>query len=111
MCWSETPTITPAYDITPFPRAGGEASHGMKITQRSNLSRIRLCLDAAPEFALSEEEARSIVEAQVRGIAENFDGLCEEIGMAPNTRSQLRRRAVLNPDVFAGCEELNPKDW
>lgn len=107
----ETIRLTPAYDITPFPRAGGEASHGMKITQRSNLSRIRLCLDAAPEFGLSEEEARSIVEAQVRGIAENFDGLCEEIGMAPNTRSQLRRRAVLNPDVFSGCEDLNPKAW
>ncbi len=107
----ETIRLTPAYDITPFPRAGGEASHGMKITQRSNLSRIRLCLDAAPEFGLSEEEARSIVEAQVRGIAENFDGLCEEIGMASTTRSQLRRRAVLNPDVFAGCQELNLKDW
>ena len=103
--------LTPAYDITPFPRAGGEASHGMKITQRSNLSRIRLCLETAPEFGLSEDEARSIVEAQVRGIAENFDGLCEEIGMAQTTRSQLRRRAVLNPDVFSGCEELNPKDW
>jgi serine/threonine-protein kinase HipA len=103
--------LTPAYDITPFPRAGGEASHGMKITQRSNLSRIRLCLETAPEFGLSEDEARSIVEAQVRGIAENFDGLCEETGMAQTTRSQLRRRAVLNPDVFSGCEELNPKEW
>lgn len=103
--------LTPAYDITPFPRAGGEASHGMKITQRSNLSRIRLCLETAPELGLSEDEARSIVEAQVRGIAENFDGLCEEIGMAQTTRSQLRRRAVLNPDVFSGCEELNPKEW
>jgi len=107
----KTIRLTPAYDITPFPRAGGEASHGMKITPRSNLSRIRLCLDTAPEFGLSEDEARSIVEAQVRGIAEEFDGLCEEIGMSPTTRSQLRRRAVLNPDVFSGCEELNPKDW
>jgi serine/threonine-protein kinase HipA len=107
----KTIRLTPAYDITPFPRAGGEASHGMKITQRSNLSRIRLCFDTAPEFGLSEEEARSIVEAQVRGIAEEFDGLCEEIGMSPTTRSQLRRRAVLNPDVFSGCEELNPKGW
>ncbi len=103
--------LTPAYDITPFPRAGGEASHGMKITHQSNLSRISLSLDAATEFGLSEEEARFIVEAQVSGIAENFDGLCEEIGMTQTTRSQLRRRAVLNPDVFSGCEELNPKAW
>ncbi len=103
--------LTPAYDITPFPRAGGEASHGMRITPHSNLSRIRLCLDTAPEFGLSEEEARSIVEAQVRGIAENFDGLCEESGMSRTTRSQLRRRAVLNPDIFSGCGELDPKGW
>lgn len=103
--------LTPAYDITPFPRAGGEASHGMKITRRSNLSRILLCLDAAAEFGLSEEQARSIVEAQVREIADRFDGLCEEIRMGQTTHSQLRRRAVLNPDIFSGCEELNPKGW
>jgi serine/threonine-protein kinase HipA len=107
----KTIRLTPAYDITPFPRAGGEASHGMKITQQSNLSRILLCLDAASEFGMSEEEARAIVETQVRGIIENFDTLCEEIEMTPVMRSQLRRRAVLNPDIFSGCEDLNPTAW
>ena len=107
----KTIRLTPAYDITPFPRAGGEASHGMKITQQSNLSRIRLCLDTATEFGLTEEEARAIVEAQIRGITENFDGLCEEIEMTPTTVSQLRRRAVLNSDIFSGCWDLNPKAW
>ena len=107
----KTIRLTPAYDITPFPRAGGEASHGMKITQQSNLSRILLCLDAATEFGISQDEARLIVETQVRGITANFDGLCEEIGMAQTTRLQLRRRAVLNPDIFSGCEDLNPKAW
>jgi hypothetical protein len=51
------------------------------------------------------------VEIQVRGIEEHFDRLCEEIEMTPATRAQLRRRAVLNPDIFSGCEELNPKEW
>ncbi len=83
----------------------------MKITQQSNLSRVRLCLDAAAEFGLSEEEAGMIVESQVSGIIENFDTLCEEIEMTPTTRAQLRRRAVLNPDIFSGCENLNPKAW
>ncbi|MEX2580533.1 MAG: type II toxin-antitoxin system HipA family toxin [Verrucomicrobiales bacterium] len=103
--------LTPAYDITPFPRTGGEAGHGMKITRESNLSRIRLCLDTASEFGLSEEEGRSIVDAQVRAITEHFDSLCEEVGMTKAMRERLRRRAVLNPDVFAGCEELDPEDW
>ncbi len=26
-------------------------------------------------------------------------------------RERLWRRALLNPDVFAGCEELNPGEW
>jgi serine/threonine-protein kinase HipA len=103
--------LTPAYDITPFPRAGGEASHGMKITRGSNLSRIQLCLDAATEFGLSKEEARALVEAQIRGVVEHFDGLCEEAGMTRAARNQLRRRSVLNPDIFSGCEVADPEDW
>lgn len=103
--------LTPAYDLTPFPRAGGEAGHGMKITRASNLSRIRLCLDAVSEFGLSEEEGRAIVESQVRAIMEHFDSLSREAGMTAPMRERLRRRAVLNPDVFAGCEELNPGKW
>lgn len=103
--------LTPAYDVTPFPRAGGEAGHGMKITRDSNLSRIRLCLDTVAEFGLSEEEGRAIVERQVRDITEQFDALCGEAGMTEAMRERLRRRAVLNPDVFAGCEELDRGDW
>ncbi|GAA5483589.1 type II toxin-antitoxin system HipA family toxin [Haloferula sargassicola] len=103
--------LTPAYDITPFPRAGGEAGHGMKITRQSNLSRIRLCLDAATEFGLPEADARGIVETQIRGIIEHFDRLCEETAMGPAAHAQLRRRAVLNPDIFSECEELDPGDW
>jgi serine/threonine-protein kinase HipA len=103
--------LTPAYDLTPFPRAGGEAGHGMKITRDSNLSRIRLCLDTVSEFGISEEEGRAIVEGQVRAIREHFDSLCSEAGMTAPMRERLRCRAVLNPDVFAGCEELNPGEW
>ena len=102
--------LTPAYDLTPFPRAGGEAGHGMKITRDSNLSRIRLCLDTVSEYGLSEEEGRAIVENQVRIISDHFDVLCEEVGMTESMRERMRRRAVLNPDVFAGSEELNPEE-
>ena len=103
--------LTPAYDITPFPRAGGEAGHGMKITAESNLSRISLCLKSSIEFGLSQEEARSIVENQINGITEHFNILCQEVGMSPAMIERLRRRAVLNPDIFAENEELNPKGW
>jgi len=103
--------LTPAYDITPFPRAGGEAGHGMKVTRVSNLSRINLCLESAADYGLPEEKARAIVERQISGIMGHFDELCEEAGMTTAMIERLRGRAVLNPDVFAGCEEFHPKDW
>lgn len=104
--------LSPAYDLTPFPRAGGEAGHGMKIRGQSNLSRIALCLDSAGSFGLKRDEARHLVEVQIGIIRSQFDGLCEEAGMDEITRRLLRRRAVLNPDIFAGgCEDLNPSDW
>ena len=103
--------LSPAYDITPFPRAGGEAGHGMKITRASNLSRIKLCLETAGEYGLSEEKARAIVERQISGILGHFDELCQEAGMTTVMIERLRGRAVLNPDVFAGCEEFHPKGW
>ena len=104
--------LTPAYDITPFPRAGGEAGHGMKVFGQSNLSRISLCLQAASGFGLDQDEARAILKAQIENIVAEFDPLCEEVAMDQTTRRLLRRRAVLNPDIFAdGYEGLNPKGW
>jgi serine/threonine-protein kinase HipA len=103
--------LTPAYDITPFPRVGGEAGHGMKVTRASNLPRINLCLETAADYGLSEEKARAIVERQISGIMGHFDDLCKEAGMTTAMIERLRGRAVLNPDVFAGCEEFNPKGW
>jgi len=104
--------LTPAYDVTPFPRAGGEAGHGMKVCGQSNLSRIDLCLDAAGAFGLAKEEALAIVEGQIGAIVGRFDALCDEADMDATTRLLLRRRAVLNPDIFAGgYEGLDPVDW
>lgn len=103
--------LTPAYDITPFPRAGGEAGHGMKVTRASNLSRINLCLETAAEYGLSEEKARAIVERQISGIMGHFDELCKEAEMTTAMIERLRGRAVLNPDVFAGCDKFNPEGW
>jgi serine/threonine-protein kinase HipA len=83
----------------------------MKVTRASNLPRINLCLETAADYGLSEEKARAIVERQISGIMGHFDDLCKEAGMTTAMIERLRGRAVLNPDVFAGCEEFNPKGW
>lgn len=103
--------LTPAYDICPFPRAGGEASHGMKIFQNSNLSRIELCVAAAAAFSVSEDEAVHIIQYQIDVITSQFVDICNEAKMSKTSQQLLWRRAVLNPDIFAGrFESLNPTE-
>src|SRR5690606_18075858 len=53
-------TLTPAYDICPQNRTGNEASQAMLITGTQNLSQLKTCLEAAPHFQLSKEEAHAI---------------------------------------------------
>ena len=102
--------LSPAYDITPFPRAGGEASHAMKVFGENNLSRISLCIDTAVDFGLVKDEALAIVEGQIKKIADQFDGLCDEAKMDQATRNLLWRIAVLNPDIFnGGYEQMDPE--
>ena len=107
----ETIRLTPAYDICAFHRAGGEASHGMKLFQNSNLSRISLCVEAAADFGMGKDEALNVIETQIKGIVSQFESICTEIGMSPISRKLLWRRAVLNPDIFAdGYDHMTPKE-
>ena len=107
----ETIQLTPAYDICPFPRAGGEASHSMKLFGNSNLSRIESCVQAAGEFGLAEDEALAIIESLIGVVAGQFDDICTEIGMPLTTRNLLWGRAILNPDIFSGrFDFLNPTE-
>ena len=51
--------LTPAYDVCPQSRLGEEAGQGMRIIGTDNGSQLALCLRAAPNFLLSDQEARS----------------------------------------------------
>lgn len=90
-------SLTPAYDICPQPRVGGEASQAMRIAGGSGLSRLSTCLDAAGHFLLSPEEARDIFARLRTVVEERFDGVCEEAGLGAAERSLLRERAFLKP--------------
>ena len=50
------------------------------------------------------------MESRVRAIAEHFGPLCMEVRMTEAIHERLLRRAVLNPDISAGCEERDPGD-
>src|SRR5665811_2631912 len=55
--------LTPAYDLSPQPRSGGQAAQAMAISLTpSRESRLSVCLDAAHEYGIGRDEARDIVE-------------------------------------------------
>jgi serine/threonine-protein kinase HipA len=101
--------LTPAYDICPQNRSGGEASHGMKMYKDSNLSQIKICVQSAADFGITEDQAISIIRSQIEVIANQFNEVCDEITVPTITRRILWRRAVLNPYIFTdGFEHLDP---
>jgi len=65
-------TLTPAYDICPQRRKGGEATQGMKIIGEDRRSRIQTLLDAACRFGISRrKDAIEIVEDMIGPIRDN----------------------------------------
>ncbi len=92
--------LTPAYDICPQGRTGNEASQAMLISGNNRMSRVSACLDAAPHFLLSREEAIAIVEGQISCIIENWAAVCNEAEISETDRSLLWGRQFLNPYAF-----------
>lgn len=92
--------LTPAYDICPQGRAGNEASQAMKIVGDRNLSQLRLCLEVAHQFLLTEEEAKEIFQRIEITIRENWDTVCEEVELSKVDKNLLWQRQFLNPFSF-----------
>lgn len=104
-------SLTPAYDVTPQPRTGGEVAQAMAIDRRSEggeatgaprLSRLSVCLDAAPTYLLDRSEAREIVDQLVTVVHDQWADACDEVGVPEATRNRLWGREVCNPFVFEG---------
>lgn len=94
-------TLTPAYDICPQGRTGNEASQAMLISGNNRMSRIASCIDAAPHFLLSPDDARDIVEHQKQIIESNWSLVCDEAGLTEIDRNLLWGRQFLNPYSFS----------
>ena len=94
--------LTPAYDICPQPRTGGEATQAMLIAGDRRWSRIALCLDAAPLFLVSAAEAFATAEHQIATIRDSWGAVCTEARLSEVDRNLLWRRQFLNPFAFEG---------
>ncbi len=94
-------TLTPAYDICPQGRTGNEASQAMLISGNNRMSRIASCIDAAPHFLLSRDQARDIVKHQRQIIESHWSLVCDEAGLTETDRNLLWGRQFLNPYAFS----------
>lgn len=68
-------TLTPAYDICPQPRAGGEAAQIMAIGEDGyRMSQVAGCVARASTYLLSAADARTIVDHQIDVIKNQWNG-------------------------------------
>nr|WP_255428986.1 HipA domain-containing protein [Saccharophagus sp. K07] len=98
----KTLRLTPAYDICPQNRTGREATQAMLISGNNRLSTMKSCLDAAHHFLVSETEAKTIIDAQVEVIENNWTAVCDEAGLSEVDRQFFWKRQFLNPFGFGG---------
>jgi serine/threonine-protein kinase HipA len=96
-------TLTPAYDICPQPRAGGESAQIMAIGRDGfRMSQVAGCVAQASTYLLSEREAREIVDHQLDVIAGQWDDVCDAAALATVDRAYFWRRQFLNPYALEG---------
>lgn len=87
-------TLTPAYDICPYLRAGGEATQAMRLGLGDDpyrLSNVGGCVERAALFGLTRDEAQEIVERQRETIDAGWDEVCDEAGLTAAQRDAIRR--------------------
>src|SRR5690606_26215864 len=96
--------LTPAYDLCPQNRSGGEATQAMLISGDNRLSKLESCLEAAPHFLLSESEATAIFDKQREAIKTNWEKVCDEAGLSAVDRKFFWRRQFLNPFALTAIE-------
>jgi serine/threonine-protein kinase HipA len=98
----QTLAMTPAYDICPQIRAGGEAGQAMLISDQVNASQLRHCLEASPGFLLSVDDAKAIVRHQAAAIREHWDIVCDDGQLNAGERDLLWNGAFFKPYAFEG---------
>ncbi|MGZ0189637.1 MAG: type II toxin-antitoxin system HipA family toxin [Alphaproteobacteria bacterium] len=95
-------TLTPAYDICPQGRTGNEATQAMLIKGGNRMSTLQSCLDAAPDFLITEGDAVAIIEDQVTTIAGEWHIICEKADLSKTDQKLFAGRQFLNAYCIEG---------
>jgi serine/threonine-protein kinase HipA len=96
-------TLTPAYDICPQARAGGETAQAMMIRHdRFRLSQLAGCVAAAPTYGLTATEGRGIIDHQIDVIRSDWAEVADLGRLTETERQYFWRRQFLNPFALEG---------
>ena len=96
-------TLTPAYDICPQARTGGEAAQAMAFGDNGDrLSQVSRCITHAGHYHLTPQEAREIVDHQIAVIHDQWDEVSELAALPTAEKQRLWQRQFLNPFALQG---------
>jgi len=96
-------TLTPAYDICPQPRAGGEAAQAMAFgPDGDRLSQVARCVAHAGHYHLTANQAKEIADQQVAAIHAHWDEVCDIAATSRADKERLWGRQFLNPYALEG---------
>ena len=95
--------LTPAYDVCPQLRSGGEASQAMGIGGvRGNLATLANAVSIADAFQVETKAARDIADDLLSGVRAHWDAVCDEARLGQGERKRLWGTAVVNPFCLEG---------
>ena len=96
-------TLTPAYDICPQLRTGGEAAQAMAFgPDGDRLSQVARCVAHAGHYHLTVQQAQEIVDQQVATIHTHWDEVCDLASTSHVDKERLWRRQFLNSYALEG---------
>jgi serine/threonine-protein kinase HipA len=95
--------LTPAYDLCPQLRSGGETAQAMAIgSDGARLSQFAVCVDAAADYGLDRSRAIEIVDHIVETVHSNWDEAADFARLSRAERDVLFGSAILNPYASYG---------
>lgn len=102
-------TLTPAYDICPQRRGGGEVRQVMAIGEDDwRYSQLEGCVARASTYHLTEYAARAIIDRQIETIESRWEQVCDEAALSDIARRQMWNTQFLNPFAFYGYQGRAP---
>ncbi|GJM06966.1 MAG: phosphatidylinositol kinase [marine bacterium B5-7] len=97
-------TLTPAYDLCPQFRHGGEATQAMAIEgAEGNFSTLTNVLSVAHHFKLTESQATEMINQQIAVIEDHWGNTCDAVDLPLVERKRLWGQVI--------CSDFSLRGW